>query len=204
MDLSLAILIGIVILGVLFFVIFWKPIAELIRKIRNIGKGGINFGGKQEEELNPESTGKTVEELTRTLNSQLLEENAQFIRGLLAGWKLNDKDSVEVLVKHYSALQIAYIFEQIYRLIFGSQLNALDFLNTQPTAQPREAVRIFYTLAASQYPEYYRSYSFEDWLGFMKQSILVREDAGLLHITVMGREFLTHLTKAGLSRNKAG
>jgi len=83
-------------------------------------------------------------------------------------------------------------------------LNAIDWLNGQTVAQPKETFRIFYSLAATQYPDFYRHYAFDNWLNFLKESVLVREDAGMLQITVMGREFLTHLTKTGLSRNKAG
>ena len=70
--------------------------------------------------------------------------------------------------------------------------------------QPAEALRPFYTLAATQYPEAYNGYSFEAWLGFLRDQLLVREDGGRLRITVRGREFLTYLTRMGRSHNKAG
>jgi len=65
-------------------------------------------------------------------------------------------------------------------------------------------LRPFYTLAVTQYEDLYANYSFEQWLAFLKDSLLIREDGGRLRITVRGREFLAYLTRVGRSYNIAG
>ena len=115
---------------------------------------------------------------------------------------LADKEQIKVLLRHYAATRIAYYFQGVYGLIWGSQLNALEFLNSNPA--PRESLRALYVAGASQYPTVYTNDSFDRWLGFLESQLLVRNDGGQMGITIRGREFLTYLTKAGLSKIKAG
>lgn len=195
-------LIGIIVLGVAFFGIFWKPIAERIRNIKGIGKGGIVFHGSQADS-DPEASKRKIDELTRSLNSQLLNELEDVIKAEIKNWNLDDNKSLDILVKHYAALQIAYHFETTYRKIFGSQLNLLEFLNAQSLGQAPEVLKSFYMAAYAQNPDIYSGISFDSWLGFLKDAVLIVESGGLLHITIRGREFLTHLTKTGLNKYKA-
>lgn len=46
--------------------------------------------------------------------------------------------------------------------------------------------------------------SYEQWLTFLLDNLLLREDNGQLRITVKGCEFLTHLAKVGYTLNKVG
>lgn len=52
--------------------------------------------------------------------------------------------------------------------------------------------------------DFYQSYSYDQWLGFLEAQFLVRNDAGLIGITVRGQEFLNHLIKDNLPKVKAG
>jgi hypothetical protein len=70
--------------------------------------------------------------------------------------------------------------------------------------QPTAALRPFYTPAAAQYPAVYQSYSFEQWLAFLRGQLLIRDESGQIFITVRGREFLAYLTRQGISPNKLG
>jgi hypothetical protein len=140
----------------------------------------------------------------RVLDNTLIREVEERITTDLRQRNLLGAEAVPVLVRILAGMQIAFGFEETYRLIWGSQLSLLNYLNTQMDGQPAEALRPFYTLAATQYPEAYNGYSFEAWLGFLRDQLLVREDGGRLRITVRGREFLTYLTRMGRSHNKAG
>jgi len=151
-------------------------------------------------ELNPR---KEAESLMRELDSALTRELEDGIKDELGKKKLLGAEGIPVLIRYLAAMSITYVFSEVYRLIWGSQLNLLDYLNSH-NGQPAESLRSFYNLGATLYPEYYKEYSFEQWLGFLKDQLLIREDRGLISITVRGREFLTHLARVGLSKNKAG
>lgn len=79
-----------------------------------------------------------------------------------------------MLIRYLASMSIILGFEQIYRAIWGSQLSLLTYLNTQPDGQPSEAVRPFYTLAATQYSDTYAHYSFESWWDFLKTNFCAK------------------------------
>lgn len=193
----------VVLIFVVFFVIFRKQIIGLFPRIKSIGKGWVALDSEQQKskvEVDPQ---KEAESLMRQFDSALIREVEDIIKEEFNKKKLLGIEGVPVLIRSVAALSIAYSFSETYRVIWGSQLSLLDYLNTQKS-QPAVALRGFYNLGATQYQSYYTAYSFEQWLGFLKDQLLTREDAGLIGITVRGREFLTYLTNSGLTRNKAG
>lgn len=195
--------IAIVIIGIIFFIMFRKQIIDLLQRIKSIGKDGVILDSQQKEsttELNPR---KEAESLMRELDSALTRELEDGIKDELGKKKLLGAEGIPVLIRYLAAMSITYVFSEVYRLIWGSQLNLLDYLNSH-NGQPDESLRSFYNLGITLYPEYYKEYPFEQWLGFLKDQLLIREDGGLISITIRGREFLMHLARAGLSRNKAG
>lgn len=106
-------------------------------------------------------------------------------------------DTVTVLVRHLAATQIALVFNQIDRLIWGSQLTFLHFLNTSPTGATYEQAKIFYDKASVDYPDAYEGYSLENWLGFLRSCVLLLEKERILWITQRGRELLSYLAQQG-------
>ena len=190
-------------LGIAFFLIFYKPISRLIDRIRSISKSGITTDTNQRDAVESRDPRAEAEALMRDLDSALLREVETGINNELRPRNLLGAEAVPVLVKYLAGWQIAFHFEETYGLIWGSQINLLNYLNPLPGGTPRELARTFYTLSAAQYPEAYSGYSFEAWLGFLISRILIRDDNGQLRITVRGREFLAYLTRIGRSLNKA-
>jgi len=195
---------AIVVLGIAFFLIFRQPIVALIARIRSISRTGITTDPSQREATPERDPRVEAEALMRVLDNALVREVEEGITNELRQRNLLGAEAVPVLVRYVAGMQIAFSFEEIYRLIWGSQLNLLNYLNTRVDGEPVEVLRPFYTLAASQYPEAYGGYSFEAWLGFLRTHVLVREVAGRLRVTARGREFLTYLTRMGRGLNKAG
>ncbi len=193
-----------VILGIVFMLIFRRPINQLIDRIRSISKSGISIDSTQKMVTAERDPRAEAEAMIRDLDSALIREFEDEISKDLSGRNLSGDAAVRVLVRYLAVTAINLGFEKTYRVIWGSQLNLLNYLNSLTTGEPAEALRSFYVLASSQYPEWYRGYSFEQWLGYLKGELLLTEDGGRLHITVRGREFLTHLTRMGYTYNKAG
>jgi len=204
MDFGLYAGVAIVIVCIVFFCIFRRPIADLIGRIRSLSKDGFRMDASQKGGTPAQDPRAEAEKLMRELDSALGREVEGMITDALRQRALLGAEGVPVLIRYLAALSIAFSFEQVYRVIFGSQLNLLTYLNSEVSGQPIEVLRVFYTLAASQYPDFYNSYAFERWLGYLKDNTLVREDAGRLSITVRGREFLAYLTRTGYSLNKVG
>jgi len=194
---------AVVVIFVIFFLIFRKKILELLDRVKSISKDGVALDSKQQETKSEIDPQKEAEKLMRQFDSALIRETEDIMKEELNRKNLLGTEGIPVLTRYVAALSIAYSFSETYRIIYGSQLNLLDYLNTQ-NPQPAAALRGFYNSAASQYPIYYTAYTFEQWLGFLRDRLLIREDGSLIGITVRGREFLTYLTTAGLSRQKSG
>ena len=194
---------ALLILGIIFLVMFRKQIIEVFPRLKTIGPTGATLSESQKGALEGTDPRREAESLIRQLDSEFVREVEDNIKAELAKKSLVGQEAVPVLTKYFAVVYIEYLFLNIYRIIFGSQISLLDYLNTQD-GQTRESSKIFYELAVSQYSDFYKSYSFDQWLGYLLGQVLLREDNGILMITVRGQEFLLYLTRSRLSRNKAG
>lgn len=194
--------IGVVILGLAFMLIFRTPIVETIGRIKRVSKGGFDLEPNQSKTTGDEKTpANNAESLMHGLDNELVLEFEPQIQKQLEG--ISEKEQIKVLRRNYAWTLIAYYFLDLYRRIWGSQITTLEFVNAhQPI--PRDSVQVFYTSGAIQYPVAYTGYSFDQWLGFLESELLLRNDGGQLRITVRGREFLAYLTRAGLPKLKIG
>ena len=98
----------------------------------------------------------------------------------------------ETYFVHALTVAVIYVqFEILWYNIFGSQIRALQQLNTGQLK--REGIFPYYAEAATATPHTYANYSFDQWLGFMRSHTIIREDGDLVGITVKGRDFLKFL-----------
>lgn len=101
------------------------------------------------------------------------------------------------------ALALAQGFERAYTLIWGSQISALQFLNSAGTV-PVQFLRPWFDQAAAREPEVYKGYTFDQWLGFLQASALVLRSGENVGISLEGREFLRYLLQQGYTLYKRG
>ena len=194
---------AVVMIIVLFGIVaFRKPITKLLDKTNRIeiGRGGVKtYGDTGQKAADAKPT--AVDELLSAFDNVLLKEQEKLIRKDLAGKDLTDSDTVKVLIRHLAATQISAAFERIDTLIWGSQLTLLEMLNSAVQLSGSQAVaRILYAKAAQEYPDTYREYAFDRWLGFVKSLGVISEKDNQLSITNLGAQFLAYLTEQGRTR----
>lgn len=116
---------------------------------------------------------------------------------------LPPEDRQSALVRALANQQISWHFEVIYNAILGSQIALLQSANSQP--QSVTTARLFYDRAAIAFPDYYANHPFENWFGWLVETLalLERRDEGVT-ITEPGREFLRYLLSRGYSFNRYG
>jgi hypothetical protein len=101
---------------------------------------------------------------------------------------LNTDETTEVLIRQLAVTQLALRAETTYRLIFGSQIRALQMLNEFPSNEA--SIQPIYEKAVSDEPEFYQGYSFQNWLDFLlKQSLIINQNSKYA-ITLYGKDFL--------------
>lgn len=114
----------------------------------------------------------------------------------------NDTQTFEMLVRQLATAVMIATFERLYRLIYGSQIDTLNALNTSGPQSPKIIEVIFFDTAKSSDTTFYEDVTFERWLSFLlNQALIVRSDE-LLTLTLHGRDFLVWMVNSGLSQVK--
>ena len=191
--------------AVLLCLILKRPIEKLLSRLNKAKHKDTVL------DFNPD-----IQRVSGTLegHSSIIDAIPQYSLGLIgeAEKKINkafeqlkvktDSEKLKVLVKHHANLQIRSAFIEINFSIFGSQLRLLQELNVQPGPVESEFLISFYDRAKQQYPDYYKSSTFERYLKFLKSVALINTENGKYSITGVGRGFLLFLTESGISTNR--
>lgn len=194
---------AVVILGVVAMLVFKQPLTRFLDRAEKIGKGGIQTAtgaqvGGVEVKPSP------ADELLKAFDNALLVEREKFIRAELERLHINPGiDRERVLIRLLAALALVQAFERTYTLVWGSQISALQFLNSAGTV-PVDLLRPWYDQGAAREPELYDGYTFEQWLGFLQGNLLVLRSGENVAISLEGREFLKYLLHQGYSLYKRG
>jgi hypothetical protein len=121
------------------------------------------------------------------------------------GFDGKPQEALEVLVKQLSVIKLSLAAETTYRVIFGSQIRLLRFLNLYgPQLSGR--VHQFYESAREKFPLLYESYSFEKYVEYLVTNLLISkgQDGNIYSITAAGREFLKWMTDMSVTEEKFG
>jgi hypothetical protein len=122
------------------------------------------------------------------------------IRALREDLETKSKDPAtreKLLIQSVAIWQVNHENARIARQIFGSQLEILLLLNSRHDGEALENVRTFYDRAAQNFPETYKSYSFESYMAFLESSNLVKRDDQRVIITPRARAFLHYMVATG-------
>ncbi len=203
-SVSLALLI----FGVFFVLRFQKEISRFIDRTQRVTREGVEAGPTAiaTQEVKDIAKPSPADELLRSFDNQLLIEQEGLIRGYLEQKEIqNPAERERILIRYLASSYIVQRFESIYHSMWGSQLRALQLLNeSEPYGVLRNALEPWYELGKTLEPDWYANYTFEQWYGFMEGMILVVNQAGTVHITVFGNEFLKYIIQSTYSLNKRG
>lgn len=190
--------------AVFFVFLFRKPLFGLISRITSIDKGGIK-ASQTPEAQREEQKKEAVQELLLAIGDSIVLRDVEGrIKEDLKGRGLEtDGDTIKVLIKHLGAAKILLEFEQIYNLIFGSQIFLLKKLNeVAGQGKPREFVAVYFKHAKSLFPEQLGNWSLEQYLAFLIARLLITTQGDSFHITNLGVEYLTWMIRNGRREDK--
>lgn len=157
--------------------------------------------------LQPEnSANDNVQELIdRIGNSIVITDIETRVKAELKEKNLEiDSDTSKVLLRHLAGTQLLREFEKIHSVIFGSQIYLLKELNSNiPNGLPENEVFLHIERVKQRFNESLANWSNEQYLNFMYSSLLiVNGDDSTIHITNLGVEYLTWITRTGLREDK--
>ncbi|HHT9135277.1 MAG TPA: hypothetical protein ACFYD2_10280 [Candidatus Avalokitesvara rifleensis] len=184
-------------------IILRNPLSNLIGRIRNISRNGIDITTPQSPQVK-EGRMSAAEELMRAFDSVVLLEQEKNIkediekRGLV-----QDEEIKKVLIRVLAANQIELLCEKTYRMIYGSQIKILQHLNYKGVlGDTLENIKKFYDYAVTAYPHHYQGDTFDRYIKFLADSFLIQIEGENVKITPFGIEFLGYLVKGGLLTEK--
>jgi hypothetical protein len=194
------------ILGLVIIFVFRPSINNLFGRIRSVTRHGFEAGPPGQQAAGEDKNRSAAAELLKVFDNALLLKNEESILQDLHERKITGQEEREkILTRFLAASYLELFFERAYTAIFGSQLGTLQVLNaSEPTGLSTDAMRAFYDMAASTEPEIYQSYSFEQWLSFLRTWNLVLVEPERVRISLEGREFLRFLMQKGYSLYKRG
>lgn len=164
---------------------------------------------ENKKEIQPEKpSNDSVQELIdRIGNSIVITNLEESIKK-----ELNDKgleidgDTNKVLIRHLAGTQLLLEFERIHSHIFGSQIYLLRQLNKAiPNGLAESDVLLHFENVKKRYNESFLDWTSEIYLAYLYSRILITktEDTNNIHITNLGVEYLTWITRNGIDDEKA-
>lgn len=147
-----------------------------------------------------------LKEVLKRFDSPLLVKQEKILKEQIEKMNFTSpEDKDDLLVRALATAQIGVTFEKIYFSIFGSQIEALQYLNeSKINLVETENIKKFYNSAKSKHQEYYAIYTFERWLDFLASWFLIVRQEGKIGISVRGQEFLKYIVEQRYSSKKAG
>jgi hypothetical protein len=134
-----------------------------------------------------------IDQFYRIFDGPLLQEVETNVRNQMN--TNNPPNRENYLIRGFSMFMLVAGYENTWLNIFGSQLRALNRLNTQMLSH--DEMRHYYEEGVTNLPKLYQDRTFEMWVAFFRNATLIRDNADRLEITVRGREFLRYLVQAG-------
>jgi hypothetical protein len=135
------------------------------------------------------------------VSPMILEREAAIRRDVA---NIPESERLDVLVRHLAVSELLTNAEQIYRLIFGSQLGLLHHLNLYGLTAKTKLIENFFEPAAVKYPAAYVRYSKDEYFHFLESNFLVTSanHPEAYEITVKGKGFLEWIVTSGVSVEK--
>jgi hypothetical protein len=184
------------ILGSAAIIIFSPQLKALLNRTGKITK--LGWEAQEPQQLPPPpSTSSAVAEYLRAFENDLVREQEGRVRADLEVRKITSlTDREHLLIKTLATYQIGLHFERVYNAIYGSQVALLAHLNARPAGETEGGVKPFFDNAKASFPHVHENSDYESYLGYLQASTLVERNAGVVTITLVGREFLKYLVDA--------
>lgn len=192
------------ILIIIGLLIFRKPIIDLINRITKVGYGSKSIEAKQQITASEKKSEEIshIDRVVGLFRPETIETFREEVSKETEVSKLKtDEEKIERLTNYGSLLYIMRHFDILYNNIFGSQIRILEYVNSHSQIT-HESIKFIYENAKKNHPKFYDDYSYDEYLNFLFAYTLIREDDGILNITILGIDFLKYLTESNKDVNK--
>ncbi|MFC4725892.1 winged helix-turn-helix domain-containing protein [Glycocaulis abyssi] len=171
-------------------VIFRTEIIDLLSRIKKAGFNGV--------ELNPQNPKGAVgvSPLSSTGGNLLVEKGLEPWTDEVKAWKENNCPDDDVMVQAIASANRRAFSEYIFRLIFGTQIEAISLLVEAPRSE-QDLMQLFH-----KHQKLAGGLTFSNvnqWLNFLMVNDLITFSDGKYKIQKKGKSFYDLLIKSGFS-----
>lgn len=192
------------ILGLAGIAAFRGPLVKKISRIDRATRDGVTFGRQQDLEP-PNIETQSFADLMKLPISATVLAREKLVAKQLDGLRLNtDAERIAVLERVVATVNVDFEFTRVAHTIFGTQLRFLLQLTGTRSGLTKSQATGAYAAACSQFPDFHKDRTFEDWLGYLLASGLVHSEGETLDMTQYGTDFLKFLVDARLAYDRHG
>jgi hypothetical protein len=194
----------------LFFIVLCRAeLRDFIKRIYAISPTRGLKATQQRQQTIQIVSAHTGSDFTRDLaaivDPYILDQRINSIYAEFDSREIKEGNREEYLVRLLAAALTREWFERIYSFILGSQIRLLQKLNEMSPGLTEEEVKSFYQSAATQFPEIYQSFKFEDWRTFLETTCgFIRNEDDRYTITPYGFGFLKYIVSQRFSFERVG
>lgn len=185
---------------------FRKQIALLLNRTTSVGKDGLKTSLPAVQSSQEIDKVKQAQEelLVDALASPTLKTREDLIRKELKEKGLDDTgDTAKVLIRYFAIAQLVGNFEEVYRIIYGSQISLLKVANeNRVKGITVDFVKTRFVSFQQMFAPTFEKWDVDTYMQYPLSAELIVKDFQVYKITQFGVEFLEWLVKTGLSENK--
>jgi len=138
----------------------------------------------------------SVEFFRTAYYSTLQDTGANSIKAEAERVRPHDKESFYLDVIAVGSIQM--IYDQLWWVLYRSQLRALLELNKSNGLLPLSSFRKHYDQAVAEFSDTYANKNFDEWMKFMTDTLLLKiHPSEMVEITLKGKDFLKYLLHWG-------
>jgi hypothetical protein len=216
------------ILILLAILLFRNQLAAFLSRIESIGKEGLKATPAVNQQNPPDRNKEPIsdtlgriavrdntrelevkgkdakpQDLMRALNSPVLTEQEQVIKADLEKHGLeHEGETINILVRYLANAQLTVAFEEVYRLIFRSQIQILRRVNESQVLK-RSVVEEHFHQTRALFPAAFADWDVDRYMSYLLgHRVLRHEKNDEYAITLFGIEFLAWMARVGATENK--
>ncbi|HLA55651.1 MAG TPA: hypothetical protein VK623_06105 [Flavobacterium sp.] len=201
------------VLIMLIVIFFEEQIRYLIKNTKKVNVGGGSIEIQNSQQTQTEATTLDAEILDIESNDELYEYLREFTESsqeIVKASILRDSKIVIETGENFNRLltysMLLYFekhFQNVYRLIYGSQIEILYKIDGNDN-ETKDSLKYIYENAVAKSPNSYAEYSYGQYLQFMESYALIYiAENNNVKITDQGRDFLTFIERVNLPKTKS-
>ena len=195
----------VLLLGLIAIFMFRSQFAAFLSRLTSIGKEGLKAAPAVANQQNQPDRNKEVQDLMRALDSAVVVAQERLIKADLEKRGLDHAgETINVLVRYLANCQLTVASEEVYRLIFGSQIYILKRANESRVKSKlkRSVVEEHFRHTQTLFPAVFTDWDTDRYMSFLlaRRVLLYANDE--YTITPFGAEFLAWMGRVGAIENK--